>query len=136
VTPRKRRIPVRQSPHHTKEDTMANLTYSEAAQKAGFKHARELRRIAGEVLRDTAAPSAAFTRRGAVWAVSVARNYALLAHEVENAAHELAVASNLDETLNGKSKDAYSAAVDEFEGRGLREFDADWKSVRDVALGW
>src|SRR5690348_4816732 len=115
------------------------LTYSEAAQKAGFKHARELRKIAGEVLTDTVRPGAVVTRDGATWAVSVARKYALLAHEVEDAAHALAVCSNLDDTLNAKSKDAYSAAIDKFE-EGVTKFlnltDKQWKQIRDQALGW
>lgn len=112
-------------------------TYSEAAQKTYFKAARELRKIAGEVLTDTAAPTAAFTRNGATWAVSVARKYALLAHELEDKGHELAVCSNLDDTLNGKSKDKYSACVDTFEARLLENFPVkDLKAIRDQALGW
>jgi hypothetical protein len=111
-------------------------TYSEAAQAVYFKAARDLRKVAGEVLLDSCGPGATITPTGAQWAVGAARKYALAAHDLENKGHEVAVCTNRQETDNGKSKDAYSAAIDTFEAFCRQHFDADWDAIRNQAYGW
>lgn len=111
-------------------------TYSEAAQVEYFHLARQLRRLASEVLLDSCRPGATITPTGAQWAVYVARKYALAAHKAENTGHELAVCTNRQDTDNGKSKDAYGRAIDKFEAFCRQHFEGDWDAMRKQALGW
>jgi len=96
---------------------MATQTYSEARQKVYFKASRELRKVAAEALDDVQNDVELQSEETIRWAINLARVTAEQAREVEDKGHEQCIASNLDETLLLKSKDAYSAAIDSFESR-------------------
>lgn len=85
-------------------------TYSEQIQAIDFKAARELHKVAAQVLNDCSEP-AEFRGPTAHWAITRARAIMERARELENHGHEQCVASSLAETLLSKSKDVYSEAV-------------------------
>jgi hypothetical protein len=86
-------------------------SYSEQRQAIFFKAARDLRKVACQVLNDCTDP-AEFRGSTYEWAREHAANIMLRAAELENEGHEQCVATPLAETLLTKSKDEYSLAVD------------------------
>ena len=106
-------------------------TYSEKRQAVYFKAARELRKIAGEILDDVQTPT---ELRGdtASWAKNQAAFTARKANEIEDLGYGETVASAHTEVANYKSRDAYTRAIDQFEAR-LIGSGVDPGTVRDRA---
>jgi len=97
---------------------MSNLSYSHKRQAILFKAARETRKVACEYL-DDVTEAAEFMGTTAAWAKAYAAMTAQHAARLEDDGYEIAYATSLNDTLNFKSKRAYSKSVDEFEKRAI-----------------
>jgi hypothetical protein len=95
---------------------MSNITYSEALQRILFKAARDSRALAASVL-DDVRENAELTGQTVHWAKLRAAGIAKQANALEAQGHEQCIASNLDNTLLSKSRDAYHVSINAFEAR-------------------
>lgn len=92
-------------------------TYSEECQRILFKAARDLRKVAASVLDDTVDAGAGISATTTRWAINLAGLTAKRANELESEAHEQCVATQAQETLQFKNREAYRRSIDAFEAR-------------------
>ena len=96
---------------------LGTISYSEQYQRALFAAARQVRKIAAEVLNDVQNNVELTSESTHQWVRQTAKHYADKARELELAGHEVCISSGHSDAANNRSHATYGAAIDAYEAR-------------------